>query len=121
MIGMSIPSIWPKGDYHVGPDAAQVSDDLGDHFGGMGRVQVAIYVVQKLDAVQTEDISGCPYLGLAHFRQNLQSWILALFTGPTTLATSRDHEMKLDPLCCVLRQHAAIAERFVVGMGQDCH
>src|SRR6266487_6554739 len=37
------------------------------------------------------------------------------------LAACRDQEMYLDPLCGVLRQHAAIAERFIVGMGQDRH
>src|SRR5438128_437688 len=50
MVWVPIATVWSEGHYNVWLDTAEMSNELCDHFGWMALIQVAIDVIQKIDA-----------------------------------------------------------------------
>src|SRR2546428_1602899 len=58
MIWMPIPTVWTEGNDNIGFHTTHTPHDLRNHLGWMGLIQVAIKVIQELDAMDTKR-SGC--------------------------------------------------------------
>src|SRR5260370_8190298 len=114
MLRVSIASILTKVDNNIGLHTPQMSNDLGYCFSRVGCIQVAIDIIQKINTLDTKHIGGCKHLGLTYPSQCLQAWIIALLAEPPAFSTCRGNEMSFDALGSVLREYAAIAQRFLL-------
>lgn len=91
MIGMPIGAIRAKGDNNIGFHAPYMSHDLHDRLGWLGLIQIAIDVIQEIDAADTKHTSRCQQLSLTYLAQGFQAWIIALVTKPAAFAPGRSH------------------------------
>src|SRR5260370_21825424 len=92
--------------------------DLRDHLGWLGLIQLAIQVIQKIDAANTKRFGRCEQFGFADLAESLSSWILLYAAEPATLPPCRCHKIWLNLLGGILCEYAAGAQRFIVGVSQ---
>src|SRR5689334_13288452 len=103
---MSIDPIRSERDDHVGPDASQVFDDLGHRLGWVGPVQFVVEVSQKLDTLDTQNLSRRAQFFLAYLSQRLHAWICLLVTKPATLTPRCGNEIRFGALSSGFRENA---------------
>jgi hypothetical protein len=58
MIGMSIAAIRPKGNHHIGSEAADDLDDLADQYVLVNLLQHPVTVVQAHSVLDTKSLAG---------------------------------------------------------------
>ncbi len=119
VVRMAVGAVGRKGRDHLGADAAELADDFGLRFDGVGFVEVGVQVVQERDFLDAQLGCGSLELGFADRADDFRARALPGGSQAAALAARSSHQVGFDALGGVLGEGSAHAEALVVGVRQD--
>ena len=125
VIGMSVSAVGPERQDNVGTDPPQVPDDSRDGLSWIRAVQLLVAVVEERHFAHAQDPRGGAQLRLTDLSQRLPAGMLRIVrtVAPVAAAVAarRGHQRDFDAFGSVLRERAAHAQGFVIGVREDRH
>jgi hypothetical protein len=114
MIGVAVPALRPEGNHYLGLDTPNMVDYFTDYLMDGSLVEIAIYVVEKRDSLDTKHASRLGQFTLSKLAQLCEAGIVGLVTWPTTLAARSRQQMDLRPFGGIPRYRTPHTKRFVI-------
>jgi hypothetical protein len=121
MVRVTIAAIRPESGGNMGPDAANVSGNLSLYLNRIRSIQIAIDVIQKVDAANAKFSGGCAKLGFTSLAHNAQLGPDGGVSKTAALTAGRRDEMRMNAFTRVFGEGSAHPERLVVGVRENAH